>query len=306
MLLTVVVCLSGPHRLDMLTQAMDSLPLDAPELGAVQVLHRHGGRWDWAPELRARYEGHPKVTIIEEPFSLPSFEQNATRALPRVQTDWVHYLHDDDYAVTENFRLALAALPRLGTPRRAFAAFGWYAATRGWFLPQRLAGPSLLDITRRTPKFCSTFLNTALLRQEGGLPTLGGFSDTEVFARLAARHGAWRCDTPIGVYRWHTGQDSFAGEGVRQSYYDTLQASIKAVSDLAQSEAERRQVDAIFTRMAHRQRLLRERIANRVEMMLQRVPEPRSVRALAPLVDMPPRPGALPPLSARQPASARS
>lgn len=213
-MLTIVVLLSGPHRLGMLDAALSSIPLDSAQLSAVHITHP-GGRWDWGAGLRERFEAHPKVRVIEFPGRL-DFADSFNRALDTVRTPWGLLLPDDDLLLPHNLAATLQAVAaRPQAAGHGFVAGGWYYLKDERYLASWVKQRGLWAALHHAPKLCSTLLSMCRVREAGGFDaTVGGFCDTVLFARLAFEYDALVTRMPIGIYRQHAGQESARREQI--------------------------------------------------------------------------------------------
>jgi hypothetical protein len=243
-MLTVLVLLSGPHRLDMLDKALASIPIDSPAVSAVHIMHQNG-KWDWGGALRERVEGHAKVRIIEFPSKV-DFAKSFNRTLDTVETPWGLILPDDDYLLASSAASAFEAVAAHPNAEDfGFAAFGWYYLKDGRYLPSYLKKRGLHATLYFAPKFVTTMLNMKHVRAVGGFDgTVGGFCDTALFGRLSYEYDALVADIPIGIYRLHEGQESARMQRVYAPYIDTLTSLI---GRYARDEQERKQ----FVRELH-------------------------------------------------------
>jgi hypothetical protein len=224
-MLTVVVMLSGPHRLGMLETALASIPFDSPQISKVHIRHQ-GGPWDWGGALRTRLEAHPKVEIIEFPDKV-DFAQSYNRTLDKVETPWALMLPDDDHLLLASAAKAFQAVANCANTDYGFIAFGWYYLKDGRYLASYVKRRGLNGALLYTPKLCSTLLNLRRVRQLGGFDgSVGGFDDTALFGRLAYEFDALIATPPIGVYRMHDGQESARLEATYAPYVDALVASL--------------------------------------------------------------------------------
>jgi hypothetical protein len=236
-MLTVVVMLSGPHRMEMLETALDSIPIESPVISELHIRNQ-GGPWDWGAALRSRWEPHPKVRIIEFPDRV-DFAESYNRTLDKVNTPWVVMLPDDDHLIKEPARLAFEALAKQRhVDKYGFAAFGWYYLKDGRYLSTYVKRRDLSGALYYLPKLCSTVLNVKRVRELGGFNgTAGGFNDIVLFSQLAGEFDALLSPIPIGVYRMHEGQESAKMAAVYGPY-------VKQVTDLigryARTEKERK------------------------------------------------------------------
>jgi hypothetical protein len=206
-MLTVTLLLSGPHRLAMLETAFDSIPLDSWAVSEVLVRHQ-GGPWNWGGALRERILAEPKVRLVEFPDRV-DFAQSFNRTVDAVQTPWALLLPDDDFLVRPAAKAAFEqafSSPQLRDV--GMLAFGWYYLKQGRYLANRFHRPSLSAVLSCTPKFCSTALNVAHVRELGGFADLGGFVDADLFGRLTYEFDAALIPSRVGVYRMHDGQES--------------------------------------------------------------------------------------------------
>lgn len=232
-MLSVAVLMSGPHRMAMLEQAIDSIPIDSPAVSRV-ILRHQGGPWDWGGALRERMEAHPKVRIIEFPDRV-DFAHSFNRTIDAVETPWVLLLPDDDYLVRPVARDAFEAIAALDAASYGFAAFGWWYLKDERYLASYMKRRDLYSMLHYTPKFCSTLMNVGLVRAVGGFPNhCGGLLDAALFARLAFEHDALISRAPIGVYRLHGGQES--ARRLPTEHIEALRASI---GPFARNPAER-------------------------------------------------------------------
>ncbi|MDQ3196271.1 MAG: hypothetical protein ACR2FI_03450 [Burkholderiales bacterium] len=208
-MLTVAVLLSGPHRQSMLETALASIPLESAALSQVLIRHQ-GGPWDWGGELRERLEAHPKVRIVEFPDKV-DFAQSFNRTLDAIDTPWALMLPDDDYLIRPAAQAGfetVAADPAASSC--GFVAFGWYFLRDNRYLASYVKRHDLFSMLHYAPKFCTTMLNLRRVRELGGFdPNVGGLLDSALFARLAYEYDALLAKTPIGIYRLHSGQESF-------------------------------------------------------------------------------------------------
>jgi hypothetical protein len=241
-MLTVVVMLSGPHRLGMLETALDSIPIDSPSISKVHIMHA-GGPWDWAGELRDRYEAHPKVQIFEFPHKV-DFAPSYNRQLNTVETTWALMLPDDDYLLRDQAARAFEALAQDHLEDAyGFVAFGWYYLRDGRYLGRHVKQRKLTGVLNYAPKLVTTLLNPKRVRELGGFPgNVGGFNDTALFGRLAYEYDALISPTRVGVYRLHSGQESARVRTVYAPYVETLREWIGgyARSTRERDEFERR------------------------------------------------------------------
>ncbi|HKU41661.1 MAG TPA: hypothetical protein VJR89_26065 [Polyangiales bacterium] len=239
-MLTVVVMLSGPHRLGMLETALTSIPIESPAISRVHIMHA-GGRWDWGGELRARFEAHPKVRIFEFPNKV-DFAPSYNRQLDTVETTWALMLPDDDYLLRDEAARAFEALAQDKLDDRyGFVAFGWYYLRDGRFLGSHVKRRNLTGVLNYLPKLVTTVLNAKRVRELGGFAgNVGGFNDTVLFGRLAYEFDALLSRTRIGVYRLHSGQESARVRTVYGPYADTLRETIgpyaRSASELEEFE----------------------------------------------------------------------
>lgn len=223
-MLTIVVLLSGAHRLEWLAQALDSIPIESSPISAVHIMHQ-GGAWNWAPDLRRRYESHPKVRVFEFDQRL-GFVGSFNRCMNTVESKWALLLPDDDYLMPQAFEQMLDLSAAALASDAGFVSFGWYYSRRNSYLPDHMRRYDAAHLQRYAPKFCTTLIQVAHFRNVGGFDErFGGFCDTVLFARLANEFNAWRSPTPVGVYRLHEQQGSSNAGTVYEPYLEaTLQA----------------------------------------------------------------------------------
>lgn len=225
-MLTVVALLSGPHRLAMLEQALDSVPLDSPRVRALHIMHQ-GGPWDWGGALRERYEAHPKVRIVEFDDKA-DFSRSYNRTLDTVETRWALLLPDDDWLIGARLDVALAEIAATpGAEDVGFVAGGWYYLKDGRYLSSHVKRMDLEAVLRYAPKFATTLLNLPRVRELGGFARrAGGFCDTMLFGQLAYEYDALLSRTPIGVYRLHSGQESGKRQAIYAPFADVLRTEL--------------------------------------------------------------------------------
>lgn len=225
-MLTVVALLSGPHRLAMLEQALDSVPLDSARVRALHIMHQ-GGPWDWGGALRERYAAHPKVRIVEFP-DRTDFSRSYNRTLDTVETRWALLLPDDDWLLGARLDTALAEIAATpGAEDVGFVAGGWYYLKDGRYMPSHVKRIDLEAVLRYAPKFATTLLNLPRVRELGGfMRRAGGFCDTMLFGQLAYEYDALLSRTPIGVYRLHSGQESGKRQAIYAPYVETLRTEL--------------------------------------------------------------------------------
>jgi hypothetical protein len=234
-MLTVVAMLSGVHRVEWLRQALESIPLDCPGIERVNIAHQ-GGRWDWADALRARYEAHPKVRVLEYPSRI-DVGASFSRHLDSVTTPWALLLPDDDFLIGDAFDRAVRQLP----PRIddcGLIAFGWYyyEQERARYVRGALRWNGLRSVPHQIPKMCATLINVARARELGGFsPAVGGYCDTVLFTQLAQRFGIRISSAPVAGYRLHGGQVS---AGRAAAYGPYLKPTLDALGQLPESAAE--------------------------------------------------------------------
>jgi hypothetical protein len=237
-MLTVVVMLSGPHRLGMLETALDSIPIDSPTISKVHIMHA-GGSWDWAPALRERYEANPKVRVFEFPSKV-DFAPSYNRQLNTVETTWALMLPDDDYLLRDDAARAFEALAqdRLDDGF-GFVAFGWYYLRDGRYLGSHVKHRNLTGVLNYAPKLVTTLINPKRVRELGGFPgNVGGFNDTALFGRLAYEYDALISPTRVGVYRLHSGQESARVRAVYAPYVETLREWVGGYARSARESQE--------------------------------------------------------------------
>lgn len=245
---TIVIPLSGPHRLEWLEQAIGSVPLDASTIEALHIVHS-GGDWTWAPELRQRLEQHAKVRIYEFADKL-AVDQSLNRCMGTVSTRWGLLLPDDDALLPEAFSRALTEIAGLLHGDGGLIAFGWYYRLGDRYRAEHVRSHRVSDFVRCTPKICTTLVNVAHFLSIGGFEArYGSYCDTVAYARLVHRFGAWTSRMPVGIYRLHGGQISVSQHA--EVYLPALQPTIEALSALAPTDAERQRVASRVSRHAH-------------------------------------------------------
>lgn len=234
--LTVLVPLSGPHRLHWLQEAVESVPIDHPAVRALHVVHS-GGAWDWADGLRRRLESQSRVRVFEFADRL-DFCASMNRVMSTARTKWALLLPDDDAILKENLRAALDAAGDALASDAGLVAFGWCYLLDGRFRAASIRSQALSELYRYTPKFSSTLIHVAHFKTLGGFDSrFGGYADTVAFARLVHAHGGWKSDVPTGVYRMHEGQVSTASRV--QMYAAYLEPSVAALQALCSEAGER-------------------------------------------------------------------
>lgn len=238
--LTVLVPLSGPHRLHWLQEAIESVPMDHPAVRALHVVHS-GGTWDWADGLRRQLESQPKARVFEFGDRL-DFCASMNRVMSTARTKWALLLPDDDAILKDNLRAALDVAGDALSSDAGLVAFGWCYLMDGRYRAARIRSLALSELYRYTPKFSSTLIHVAHFKALGGFDSsFGGYADTVTFARLVHAHGAWKSNVPAGVYRMHEGQVSAASR--LQMYAAYLEPSVAALQALC-SEAGQREAIA--------------------------------------------------------------
>ena len=248
-MVTVVVMLSGPHRLAMLETALNSIPIDSPAISEVHIRNQ-GGPWDWAPALRARWESHPKVRIIEFPDRV-DFAKSYNRTVDQVKSPWVMLLPDDDYLLKEPARVAFeSVVAHPNGEQYGFAAFGWYYLKNGRFLKSYVKRRNLWGALYHLPKLVTMLINVRRLREIGGFDgTTGGFNDIVLFSQLAYEYDALIAETPIGVYRMHEGQESAKMQAVYAPFVPAVSALL---GRYARSAKERKEFERSLASYAPR------------------------------------------------------
>ncbi len=245
---TVVVPLSGAHRLQWLTDAIDSVPLQSPAIEALHIVHS-GGAWTWAPELRERLERHPKVRIFEFAAKV-AVDRSLNRCMDTVHSRWGLLLPDDDALVPHALEQALHQNPDLLDGDAGLIAFGWYYRLGNRYRAEHVQSRGVAEFVRYTPKLCTTLVNVAHFQSLGGFEAAyGSYCDTVAYARLVHRFGAWTCRTPVGVYRLHEGQISVSRHA--EAYLPVMDPTIEALSAMASTAAERQQTARRIARHAH-------------------------------------------------------
>lgn len=218
-MLTVVVLLSGKHRLDWLEQAVMSIPMNLPLISAVHLIHQ-GGPWDWAPELRKRVSTFPKVRIIEYDDRV-HYVDSFNRSTLGADSKWAMLLPDDDYLLTGSFADVLQKSSQALASDYGFIGYGWYYLRANRFIADHVRQFNATHIQRFTPKFCTTLVNVERFRAIGGFSkTYGGFCDTVLYAQLAFAYNAWVSPTPVGVFRMHDAQASNNANSMYTPYLD--------------------------------------------------------------------------------------
>lgn len=224
-MLSIAVLLSGPHRLPWLTQALDSIPMGSSAIDSVLIVHQ-GGAWDWAPELRQRFESHPKVKVVEFGKRL-DFVASFNRAMAAIESDWAMLLPDDDYLMPDAFSRMLELSHDALVSQLGFIAYGWYYARRDSYIHDYLRRYDPSHFQRYAPKFCATLINTRRFRELGGFDArFGGFCDTVLFARLATEFNAYRSSSAVAIYRLHEQQGSNNVGVVYEPYVATTLAAL--------------------------------------------------------------------------------
>lgn len=233
-MLTIAVLLSGPHRRAMLETALDSVPLDSPQVTELLIRHQNGP-WDWGGDLRRKWESHPKVRVLEFP-DRADFAQSYNRTFDAIRTPWAMLLPDDDFLVRPAARVAFeAAFAQPAYDQRGLLIFGWYYLKDQLYLHSALKDHDLAGLLRHTPKFSSVLFNLRRVRELGGFPgDAGGMLDTALIGSLMYRFDALITDTPIGVYRMHHGQES--AQKPPPQWVETLRHGL---AGFARSEEER-------------------------------------------------------------------
>lgn len=237
-MLTIVVLLSGPHRLQWLTEAIASIPLSSEQISAVHVMHQDG-RWDWAPRLRASLEQQPKVRIIEFDQRF-DYVDNFNRCVNLVQSRWALLLPDDDSLMVDGFAQMLPLSIEAMASDAGFIAYGWYYLKANRYVPDYVRRYDVAYMQRYTPKFCTTMINVDDFRQVGGFKAAyGGFCDTVLFAELAHAHNAWTSPTPAGIYRLHDEQATAQASTIYAPYFDV---TVDALCRFAERDEDRPQL----------------------------------------------------------------
>jgi len=270
-----------------LRQALESVPLDDHRISRLNIMHS-GGVWDWAPELRVRFEGHPKVTIHEDPAPLRPIADTTNAAFGKLTTRWALVLHDDDFLLPRIFSAALAQLESVEDTNAGLVSFGWHSLIHGRHLRESARLQTLPDTLRFTPKFCSTLFNVERVQSIGGFAgTCGGFLDLVAVAELAHRFGAWISPTPVAVFRVHGGQASANRLRLYLPYLGhTIQRLLPLVSGPNEAEATLREMNRfIFSR-----RPVVDRVLGRLCLWSSRSVPPRA----APVKPLTFRPGRSP------------
>jgi hypothetical protein len=249
-MLTVVVLLSGPHRLNMLSTALMSIPMESPWVSAVHIMHQ-GGPWDWGGELRQRVEANPKVKVYEFPERV-DFAQSFNRTLDTVETTWALMLPDDDHLIESSARAAFDAVAVNPAARDCgFVAFGWYYLRDGRYLASYVKRGDLASMIYYAPKMCATLLNVNHVRTLGGFDgKVGGFCDSALFTKLAYEYDALLSQDAIGVYRLHSGQESAKRVATYGPYVAELRELIGRYARSPHERAvfERKLADVVRTR----------------------------------------------------------
>lgn len=236
---TVIVPLSGPHRLEWARQAVASVPLGSPHVAALNIV-RSGGPLDWAPEWRQELERHPKVRVIEFPDRLP-VGSSLNRCTYTAATRWALLLPDDDAVIPAALEASLERDRKVLEGHEGMIAYGWYYLMGGRYRADHVASRRVSDALRYTPKCCSTLVNVGHFRAIGGFDArYGGYADTVAYVQLAHRFGAWFDSRPVGVYRMHEGQ--FSVEKHAEGYLPSMEPTARALSALARTESERQRV----------------------------------------------------------------
>lgn len=237
--ITVAVPLSGPHRLEWMTQAIDSVPLELPQIEALHIVHP-GGPWSWAPALRERLERHPKVRVFEYPDRLEVCG-SLNRVIATARTRWALLLPDDDALNPAVLPAALEAAGPALQGHGGLIAFGWCYLMGGRYKTDHVRDRSVGGLIRYLPKCSATLVNVAHFQALNGFePVYGSYSDLVTFARLVHRYGAWTSETPAGVYRMHEGQLSVAHHA--EAYLPSVEATIAALREIAADDDERRRI----------------------------------------------------------------
>ncbi|MET0284652.1 MAG: hypothetical protein ABW352_09290 [Polyangiales bacterium] len=240
-MLTIAVLLSGPHRRAMVETALESVPLDSPLVSELLIRHQNGP-WNWGADLRRKWEQHPKVRVLEFPDRV-DFAQSYNRTFDAIKTPWAMLLPDDDFLVRPVARAAFeAAFAQPAVDQRGLLIFGWYYLKHQLYLHGHIKAQDLAGLMRQTPKFSSVLFNLRRVRELGGFPgDVGGLLDTALIGSLAYRFDALITNTPIGVYRMHTGQES--AQKLPPQYVETLRHGL---AGFARSEEERLAFEAML------------------------------------------------------------
>lgn len=241
-MLTIVVMLSGPHRLRWLRQALESIPIENPRIGRVNIVHQ-AGPWDWGGDLRMRFERHPKVRVLEF-ADRPDFGASFNRHLAHCPTTWGLLLPDDDFLIPDALDLALRKLPE-EFGQCGLVAYDWYYfdQAKSRYVRARLKWEGLRSVPRMIPKFCSTMINVRHAQAIAGFSNeFGGFCDTVLFTQLAYRFGLGVCHLGVAGYRLHQNQSS----RWPVNYGPFVGRVIEALRPFTGSEGER---DALRRRM---------------------------------------------------------
>lgn len=243
-MLTVIVLLSGKHRLAWLEQAVMSIPIDQPLISAVHLIHQ-GGRWDWAPGLRERLSAMSKVRVIEYEDRV-HYVDSFNRSTLGASSKWAMLLPDDDYLLTGSFADALSRSGDALASDCGFVGYGWYYLRANRFIADHVRQFDTANLQRFTPKFCTTLVNVERFRAVGGFSkAFGGFCDTVLYAQLAHAYNAWVSPTPVGVYRMHDAQASSNADSIYAPYLD---ATIDALLGLSGNSDAR---EHLVRRMNH-------------------------------------------------------
>lgn len=265
---TVVVPLSGPHRLHWLREAIDSVPLDSPNLRALHVIHQ-GGPWDWGGELRERLAATPKVRLFEFDQRV-DFASSFNRALYTTDSRWAMLLPDDDLLIRDRFARGIGAIdPDLDV---GYLAFGWYELNRGRFVYDNAQGIEPARLLRGPP-FCSTLFNVPKLREAGGFASCtGGFCDIDLYARLRHRYGVRISDAPVGILRIHRQQ---GGRNPMLNYEPFIDATHDRLSAFLDGPRERSRLRRRLEAEVYRRSGLANRARRFLAYLMRGRPAPR-------------------------------
>ena len=143
--------------------------------------------------------------VIQESVKRLKMGENWNELLKIAKNNWIIYLHDDDYLISENINGELLSVLN---EKKGFITCNYYIDDKEKSNKLIIRNGNYTPGTD-TPKFVSTLINVRFLKEIGGWDdNAGAFLDALAFNKLHVIYGSSAHPMTLGAYRKHQGNAS--------------------------------------------------------------------------------------------------